>query len=191
MKHKTVSLGFFLLAVAVVCSAQTQDTASKETTSAKPATPAEKTAPKQDAQATPENKKPKKVWTNDEVKALPGQVSVVGEPEHRVKYRQRVDYDSPSDEGDYQDGQIENYRQQIAELRNQIDAADQRIAELKNFKGENSSPTGGINPHQGYNMVPLEEQVKQLEAKKKQLQAQIDDLENEARKNGIDPGKLR
>jgi uncharacterized protein (UPF0335 family) len=40
-------------------------------------------------------------------------------------------------------------------------------------------------------MVPLEDQVKQLEAKKKQLQGQIDDLENEARKNGIDPGKLR
>jgi len=37
----------------------------------------------------------------------------------------------------------------------------------------------------------LEDQVKQLEAKKKQLQGKIDDLENEARKSGIDPGKLR
>ena len=191
MKHRTLCLGFFLVAAAVVCSAQTQDTASKDTTNAKPAAPADKTAPNQDAQATPEKKKPKKVWTNEEVKALPGEVSVVGEPDHRVKYKQRGEYDSPSDEGDNQAGQIKNYRQQIAELRNQIDAADQRIAALKNFKGENSSPTGGINPHQGYNMVPLEDQVKQLEAKKKELQAQIDDLENEARKNGIDPGKLR
>jgi uncharacterized protein (UPF0335 family) len=37
----------------------------------------------------------------------------------------------------------------------------------------------------------LEDQIKQLEEKKKKLQGQIDDLENEARKNGIDPGKLR
>jgi uncharacterized protein (UPF0335 family) len=45
--------------------------------------------------------------------------------------------------------------------------------------------------HQGYNMVPLTEQVKQLEDAKKQLQAQIEDIENEARKNGIAPGELR
>ncbi len=40
-------------------------------------------------------------------------------------------------------------------------------------------------------MVPLEEQVKQLEGKKKELQTNIEDLENEARKNGIEPGELR
>jgi uncharacterized protein (UPF0335 family) len=40
-------------------------------------------------------------------------------------------------------------------------------------------------------MVPVEDQVKQLEAKKKKLEAQIEDVESEARKNGIDPGKLR
>jgi uncharacterized protein (UPF0335 family) len=62
---------------------------------------------------------------------------------------------------------------------------------LKDFKGENSSPTGGINMNQGYDMVPVEDQVKQLEAKKKKLETQIEDVENEARKNGIDPGKLR
>jgi len=191
MKQRTLSLGFCLLAAAAVCSAQTPDPAIKDTTSANPATPTDKSASKQDSQATLEKKKAKKVWTNDEVKALPGGVSVVGEPDPSLKNRQKAQADSSSGAGDYQNSQIENYRQQIAELRNQIDAADQRIAELKNFKGENSSPTGGINPHQGYNMVPLEDQVKQLEAKKKQLQAQIDDLENEARKKGIDPGKLR
>ena len=68
---------------------------------------------------------------------------------------------------------------------------DKRIAQLKNFKGENTSPSGGININQGYNMVPVEDQVKQLEEKKKQLEAKIEDTENEARKNGIDPGDLR
>ena len=45
--------------------------------------------------------------------------------------------------------------------------------------------------HQGYNMVPFADQVKQLEDAKKQLQAQIQDIEYEARKNGIEPGELR
>jgi chromosome segregation ATPase len=191
MKHRSLSLGFFLLALAVVCSAQTQDTANKDSSSAKPAAPADKTAPKQDAQATPEKKKPKKVWTNDEVATLPGTVSVVGQPQQRVENSRQTEEGSSSHAGDSQESQVDNYRQQIGDLRNQIDAADQRIAELKNFKGENASPTGGINPNQGYNMVPVEDQIKQLEAKKKKLQGQIDDLENEARKNGIDPGKLR
>jgi hypothetical protein len=33
--------------------------------------------------------------------------------------------------------------------------------------------------------------VKQLEAKEKQLLASIDDLENQAKKEGIEPGELR
>jgi uncharacterized protein (UPF0335 family) len=37
----------------------------------------------------------------------------------------------------------------------------------------------------------VEDQVKQLEDKKKQLQGKIEDVENEARKNGIDSGDLR
>ncbi len=191
MKHKSMSFGIFLLALAFACSAQTQDTTNKDSASAKPTAPAAKTAPKQDAQATPEKKKPKKVWTNDEVATLPGEVSVVGQANQGVAPRRGAGYDSSSDRGQGQESQIDSYRQQIGELHSRIDAADQRIAQLKNFKGENGSPTGGINPNKGYNMVPLEDQVKQLEAKKKQLQGQIDDLENEARKNGIDPGKLR
>jgi len=191
MKHKSLSSGMFLLALAFSCSAQTQDTTSKDTTSAKPATPTDKTAPKQDTQATPEKKKPKKVWTDDEVAALPGKISIVGQANQGVQPRQGAGHDSSSDRGQAQESQIDSYRQQIGELRNQIDAADQRIAQLKNFKGENGSPSGGIDMNKGYNMVPLEDQVKQLEAKKKQLQGKIDDLENEARKNGIDPGKLR
>jgi hypothetical protein len=62
---------------------------------------------------------------------------------------------------------------------------------MKNFKADDGSPNGGINPHRNYNMVPLDEQEKQLEAKKKQLLATIEDLENQAKKEGIEPGELR
>ncbi len=40
-------------------------------------------------------------------------------------------------------------------------------------------------------MVPLEDQVKQLEDKKKSLQAKIEDIQVEAAHNGIDPGEIR
>ena len=191
MKHRIAGLGFLLLALAVVCPAQTQDATSKDATDAKAAAAADKSAPKQDTLATPEKKKPKKVWTNDEVATLPGKISVVGEPNQKVEGKGEGEATSSSAGGGGQQGQVDAYRKQIGEIRDQIDAADQRIAELRNFKGENTSPTGGINPNKGYNMVPVEDQIKQLEAKKKKLQAQIDDVENEARKNGIDPGKLR
>jgi hypothetical protein len=40
-------------------------------------------------------------------------------------------------------------------------------------------------------MTPVEDQVKTLEVKKKQIQDQIDALEDEARKDGVEPGQLR
>jgi peptidoglycan hydrolase CwlO-like protein len=88
-------------------------------------------------------------------------------------------------------GKIQRYRAAIAELRKKIDAADERISQMKNFKADDSSPNGGINPNGRYIMVPPDEQVKQLEAKKKQLEASIEELENQAKKEGIEPGELR
>jgi uncharacterized protein (UPF0335 family) len=40
-------------------------------------------------------------------------------------------------------------------------------------------------------MTPVEDQVKELEAKKKQIQGQIDSVEDQARRNGFEPGQLR
>ena len=43
----------------------------------------------------------------------------------------------------------------------------------------------------GINRTPVDQQLAQLEDKKKQLETQISDLNDEARKKGIDPGQLR
>ena len=192
MKSSGVGLiGVLFLATLPLC-AQAPDAGSGSANAAKPATvpPAAQT----DASATStEKKKPKKVWTNDEIGSVKGSVSVVGD-EKRNKSNPNAApptaQDRDASKGDHQQ-QAENYRNQIAGLRSQIDAIDQRIAQLKSFKGENTTPTGGININQGYNMVPVEDQVKQLEERKKKLQANIEDVENDARKNGIDPGELR
>lgn len=141
-------------------------------------------------QTTPpagKTEKSKKVWTNEEVGNLQGPVSVVG----TGRPGERRNQSSQDGYGDPRRGKILRYRAAIGELQKKIDAADQRIAQLKNFKANDSSPSGGVNPNRGYNMVPLDEQVKQLEAKKKQFLANIEELENQAKKEGIEPGELR
>jgi hypothetical protein len=180
-------LALVILLAGIPCLAQSQDSSASTPASTKPApaaTPAKTTPP------AAEKKKPKKVWTNDEIGSVRGTVSVVGDANQADSSTPQQKPAAPGS-GDLRQKQISGYRDQIRQLQSQIDAADKRIAQLKNFKAEDSSPSGGINMSQRYNMVPLGEQVKQLEGKKKQLQAKIEDVENEARKNGIDSGDLR
>jgi hypothetical protein len=186
-------LSLFFAALPCLAQSQSQDSSASAPASAKPA-PATAAAPAKPAPATPEKKKPKKVWTNDDVSTIPGTVSVVGDAsksDSSTSQQKNSSASAGTAADDVRQKQIDGCKDQIRQLRAQIDAADKSIAQLKNFKGENNSPSGGINMNQGYNMVPVEDQVKQLEDKKKQMQAKIEDVENEARKNGIDSGDLR
>ncbi|HTQ97106.1 MAG TPA: hypothetical protein VMH89_09875 [Candidatus Acidoferrum sp.] len=181
MKFLTTILGALLLFGILPAKAQSPDTNSNSQTSAKPADPSDKPA---------EKKKPKKVWTDDDISSVKGGVSVVGDA--KASSEKQSDNSTATPAGDeVRQKQIQNYRDQIQQYQSQMDAIDKRISQLRNFKAENTAPSGGINPNQGYNMVPVEDQVKQLEEKKKQLQSKIDDTEAEAHKSGIDSGELR
>ncbi len=174
--------------------AQSQETPT--TPSAAPATPQASPAPSSaqaPARAAKEadQKKAKKVWTNDEITSVKSGVSVVGDTDKGAAREPHSRGDAENDHESLHQQQVEECRNQIAELRDRIEAVDKRIAQLKDFKAENTSASGGIDMHQRYNMVPLADQVKQLEDAKKKLQAQIEDIENEARKAGIKPGELR
>ena len=189
MKVHGIGLGLLILLAASTCVAQSsQDNSNSPANGAKPATSAPDIS-----NTNGEKKKPKKVWTNDEIGSVKGTISVVGDSNTSSNGQgQRKSEGAQSSGGDtVRNQQLENYRAQIQEIHSQMDALDKRIAQLKSFKGENTNPSGGININQGYNMVPIEDQVKQLEDKKKQLERKVEDLEVEARKNGIDPGDLR
>jgi hypothetical protein len=187
MRFLIASLGSFLLFAALSARAQSPDPGSTPPSTATPAdVPAN--AP---ASTSPEKKKPKKVWTNEEVGSIKGGVSVVGEGNSSSEKSADKHSSSSSGAEDARQKQIQDYRDRIQQYQADIEAVDKRIAELKSFKAEDTSPGGGINPTRGYNMVPVEDQVKQLEDKKKQLQAKIDDTEVDARKNGLEPGDLR
>jgi DNA repair exonuclease SbcCD ATPase subunit len=138
-------------------------------------------------------KKPKKVWTNDEISTAggPGSISVVGTsaPDANSSAKGNSAKTAPAERS--RERQIANYRDRLHQLRNELESTEKKISDLRNFKADNTSSAGGINMNRRYSMTPLEDQVKQLEERKKQLQSQIDALEDQARKSGAEPGDLR
>lgn len=182
MRLKVAILFGILLFVALTVPAQLQDPISNAKASPQDSSPQPHPASN--------TKKPKKVWTNDQLPKTGGGVSVVGDPAAPGSdTRKAPDAANPKDEARQQ--RINQYKKQLAKLQSQINAADKRIDQLKNFKGENTKPSDGIDINQGYNMVPIPDQIKELEDKKKELRAKMDDIETEAHKNGITADNLR
>jgi hypothetical protein len=195
---KLCGLGLLAAVAAIPCLGQASQSSSPQP-SASQGSSGSSTANGGEAKPVTQDdkKKTKKVWTNDDLSSVKGTVSVVGDAKNSTAEGASKKSDSASGGGDSTEAKdarkqlVESYRARIADLQSQIVAADQKINELRNFKGENATPAGGINPNKGYNMVPLEDQIKQQEDKKKQCLAKIDDIEIEAGKNGIEPGELR
>jgi hypothetical protein len=168
--------------------AQTQESGTTDNSKPVSAEKAAATSPPDKKSDAPP--RPKKVWTNDDVGKLKSSVSVVGDKNQTRSQASNQD-EANDEDSDPHGAKVRQYRDAIEQLRTQIGEAETHIAQLKDFKADNGSPSGGVNPNRQYNMVPPEEQVKQLEARKKELEAKIEDLENQARKEGIDTGELR
>lgn len=135
--------------------------------------------------------KPKKIWTNDEIAGAGGEgaISVVGkEPEGAKPQRNNT---PSSGQGPVRDKQIAAWRARLRQLQSLIELADQRIEELRNFKGDNGSVYGGIVLSHRYSMTPVDEQIRTQEERKKSLRAEMDAIEEQARKGGVEPGQLR
>jgi len=144
-----------------------------------------------DKNPTQDGKKPKKVWTEDDISKVGGSISVVGDPASSGPAKnssKRSDIDGANSA---RGSQLDYYRAQLRRLQTQLDAADKKIDDLRNFKADNSTASGGINPNNDYSMTPIPEQIKQLQEKKKQIQEKMDAVTDEARKKGIEPGQLR
>jgi len=144
-----------------------------------------------DKNSPQDRRKPKKVWTEDDISKVGGSISVVGDPSSPRPARTNSKPRGADSANSAQDNQVDYYRNQLRRLQTQLDAADKKIEDLRNFKAENSSASGGIDPHRGFYMTSIPDQIKQLEEKKKQIQAKMDVLTDEARKKGIEPGQLR
>ena len=119
-----------------------------------------------------EKKKAKKVWTEEEISAVGGSISVVGD-QHATNNSSR-----PPSSTSASDGRDKAYyRGQLAPLRQQIDDVEREIQEMKSAKG-----TVREN---------IEAQVQIREARREKIQKQINEIEEDARRHGIAPGDLR
>ena len=129
-------------------------------------------------------KKPKKVWTNEDLPEAHGSGPVVREAKSTEKPR--------TQNGKAVDlGYVANVKKQLEKLQGQLADADKQIAKLKEFSAGEPVGTSERQFHKGYNSEPIERQIQSLEAKKVETQAKFDALLDEARKKGVEPGQLR
>src|SRR5579883_2881623 len=165
-----------LAAVPLPAGQQTQSSAPQSNSSTAPATSASSVPKGQSA-------KPKKVWTNENLAEASGSVSVVGNSKNAPK---EVSIANVADARF-----IEQARGQLQKLRQEIVEDDKQIAALAAFMAGEGSGQADRQLHKGYNSQPVPQQISALEVKKKNTQAQIDALLDEARKRGVQPGDLR
>ena len=155
---------------------------------------AEPVVQKQAAQK-PAVQKAKKVWTNDDIELLRAKspISVMGEvapPPEAAKEAAAGEKAAPG-EPYVKEKDPKWYQQQLAPLRGELDRIDSEIRRLRDFR--TSATTGRPGIVLGQENIPLspENQIQQLERRRRDVQQQIDDLEALARRNGISPGTLR
>jgi hypothetical protein len=192
MKILVVMAALLLSCGMSLCAGQSANSGSQNTAdAAKPV--AQSSSNSADTTTDQAKTKPKRVWTNEEIAGVGGDgaISVVGKAGGGDSNPSSNNFQKTAPGSAARDKQAATYRDRLHQLNNQLETIDKKISQLRNFKADNASPSGGIDMHHGYYMTPVEDQVKQLEEKKKQIQAQIEAVEDPARKNGIEPGQLR
>jgi len=160
------SLSFALiltLFAAYSSSAQSQDSSA-------PAPPAEV-------------KKPKKIWTNENLSGATGTVSVVGDPRNKPK---------PASSKPVNAQYVASVRKQLDKYQVQVADIDKQLVDLKDFsEGKPSTSASGIKLNKSYSREPIEVQMRALRDKKKDIESKIDALLDEARKKGVESSQLR
>ncbi len=138
--------------------------------------------PSQDSSTPRETKKPKKVWTNENISGASGAISVVGDPKNKPKPALSKPVDAQY---------VASVRKQLDKLQAQIADIDKQLVDLKNFsEGKPSTSTSGMKLNKSYEREPIEVQMRALRDKKKDLESKVDALLDEARKKGVESSQL-
>ena|ERR1700675_647457 len=174
---------FLCLASAAANAGSPQAPPATAATPAPTAQPAQDTLPAVDPPDASNAKKSKKVWTNEDVPDMGRPVSVVGDGRDA---KNKSAAQKPADPQ-----YVATVRKQLEKLHGQLSDADKELATLKNFNDGESVGTSDRELHKGYNSQPILQQMANLEIKKKDLEAKINALLDEARQKGVEPGQLR
>jgi hypothetical protein len=131
----------------------------------------------------PATNPPKKVFTNDDVSGSKSGISVVGD-KRNLNYH--VSPDKAADPAT-----VDRIKKNLQKLEGQLDDVNTKLKTYKQFQDGDPVSKGDRDMSKGYSRTPVDQQMTQLLDKKSQLETQIGDLFDEARKKGIDPGQLR
>jgi hypothetical protein len=165
---------FVFSILAIPALAQSQDNSPAQSPS---------TASPAPSQPTPAANAPKKVWTNDDVTGTKSGVSVVGD-------KRNLNYHlSPAHPADA--ATVDRIKKNLQKLQGQLDEVNSKLKSYKQFENGDAVSKGERDISKGYSRTPVDQQMTQLLDKKNDLEGQIGDLLDEARKKGIDPGQLR
>lgn len=171
-------------------------------------------APRQTAQKA-SKPKAKKVWTNDDLERLPrwtistasseptpapakaakaeGEEAESAEAAGETPGAEKPAEGKPAAETPAPKPQKEKdpqyWRGQLAPLRQQLQDVEGQIARVRSGVGQAES--GGLNVTRAGGPLGPENTLEQLQRRRASLQQQIDAVEDQARRQGIDPGYLR
>ena len=186
----TIAATLLICMGALRAANSTQDpTVSSQTQTSEPSPTAES--------AKVSKPKPKKVWTNEDLGEVGGTISVVGNPQSSAtnktaQLRQAKSTSTKPPDGTVDAKTLAAVRQQLQKLQADLAVVDQQLTDLKGFSKGDAKGTGTLSTNTfQYRTASVEDQLKQLQGKKVNIQAAIDNLLDAARASGIEPGQLR
>jgi len=139
-------------------------------------------------QDRPEKKESKRVWTNDELQHLAARpLANAALP--------------PAFEESAQTASVEKhyvrakdpkwYVSQLKPLQAQVEQIDRELRTLRRATKDGRGTTGTFALNQDTEGVTTDAEIQVLDLRRKQLLLRIDELEEQARHNGLDPGSVR
>src|SRR5713226_3086470 len=139
-------------------------------------------------QDRPEKKESKRVWTNDDLEHLAARPLTNAAP-------------SPASEESPLTTSVEKhyvrakdpkwYVSQLKPLQAQVEHIDSELRTLRQARKDGKGTTGAVALDQDTEGVTTDAQIQVLDRRRKQLLLQIDELEDQARHNGLDAGSVR
>lgn len=154
------------------------------------------------ANAEPRSRRPK-VWTNDDIEQLVGRAPVGVTSAEPAPEAPAGGEAAPAAEGKEEAGakaeeakpqppkeqDPEYWQKRLEPLRNELTQIDQQLQQLRG--GQNQAASNAINVAGSNPGVQVADTIRRLEARRAEVQREIESIQAEARRAGIPPGYLR
>jgi hypothetical protein len=139
-------------------------------------------------QDTGQKKDPKKVWTNDDLAHLAARPTTNAPTLHASE---EAPPETSVEKHYVRARDAKWYVSQLKPLQIQVEQIDSQLRSLRQARKDGRGTTGAVALDQDSEGVTTDAQIQILEQRRKQLLLQIDDLEDQSRQNGLDPGAVR